>query len=88
MQPVLTLRLFPVGWQFVWRQVFPQAVVAPLAFVVEALAAFFLYYAFALATVGNDDNAQFRVYFSFAIPITAGCTNFHFSGNNQFWGHG
>lgn len=65
----------------------PKAIVYPFALVCKALAAFSLHQALALATVIDYDHSKVGVDLSFAIPITAGCANFHFSGDNQFWAH-
>ncbi len=81
------MRLIAVGLT-VRREVFPKAVVAPFAFVDQTLAALALDQTFAFATVGDDDDAQFLVNFAFAVPITAGSTDFYFGGDNQFGGHG
>jgi hypothetical protein len=69
------------------RQVFPQAITPPFGLVIECLTAPALYQTLALATVGDDDDAQFGVDFALAIPVAAGCAHFDFGRDNQFFAH-
>lgn len=69
------------------RQMFPQAIVAPLELVVQPLAALVLHQALAFAAFLDDNDRQFRVYLPLAIPVAACCADFHFGRENQFFAH-
>ena len=64
---------------------FPETIVAPLGFVVEALAALALDQALTAAGIGDNHHPELGIDFSLAIPIAAGGTDFHFGGNDYFF---
>lgn len=55
----------------VGSEVFPQAVIAPLEFVVESLAALALHQTLSFTPLVINDYSEFRVNFAFAIPVAA-----------------
>jgi len=74
-----------LGPRHIRCQMLPQTIVAPLGFVVEALAALALDQTLATAAIGNNNHSQLGIDFPFAIPIAAGGTNFYFGGNDYFF---
>ena len=77
-----------VAGRRVRRQMFPETIVAPLGFVVEALAALALDQALTAAGIGDNHHPELGIDFSLAIPIAAGGTYFYFGGDDQFLSHG
>ena len=76
-----------VGCRRVGSQVLPEATRLFSTHVVQATAVLGLYQAFTLTIFADDHQAQFAIDPSFAVPVTAGGTNLHFSGQDQFF-HG
>lgn len=74
-----------VAFRHIGRQMFPKAIVSPLGFIVEALAALALDQTLATAGIRNNDHPKLGIDFPLAIPIAAGGTDFHFGGNDYFF---
>jgi len=74
--------------RFVWSQMLPQAVVTPFKFVVQALAALALDQAFPGTAFFDNDDPEFWVYFSIAVPVATGRANLDFGGENKLFAHG
>ena len=71
----------------VWRQVFPKAVITPLEFVGQPLAALALDKAFTFAAFLHDNNTKLGIDLPFSVPVTAGGTNLNFGGKYQLLAH-
>ncbi len=65
-------------------EMFPEAVVAPFVFIVQAATALFLDKAFPFAGAVNHDDAQLRVNLPLSIPETAGRADLDLSRDYQF----
>lgn len=65
----------------------PDAFVLLTVLMVESVAAFAVNQTLALATVIDHNYPQLGVDLALAVPVTAGGANFHFGGDDQFWGH-
>ena len=65
----------------------PDAFIFPFVLMVEPVATCAMDQTFPLATVIDDDHPQLGVDLALTIPVAAGCANFHFGGDDQFWAH-
>jgi hypothetical protein len=74
--------------RFIGGQMFPEAIIAPLEFIIQTLAALALNQALSGATIIDYHDSKFGIHFPLAIPVTAGCTDFDFGRKNQFFSHG
>jgi hypothetical protein len=68
-------------------EVFPQAVIAPLKFIIEPLAALALHQALPFTAFVDDHYSEFWIDFAFTIPVAAGCADLDFGRENQFFAH-
>lgn len=66
----------------------PEAVFVPFEFIGQPLTTGALNEAFAGAIFIHNDNANFRVDFSIAVPKAAGGADFDFGWNDKFFCHG
>lgn len=65
----------------------PDAFIFLVVLMVESVATCTMDQTFPLTTIIDYDHAQFGVNLALTVPVTAGCANFHFGGNDQFWAH-
>ena len=65
----------------------PEAIITPFELVIEPLATFTLDKAFALGTIIDNDDPQFRINGAFSVPIAAGRANLDLGRKNQFFTH-